>query len=62
MVFQERNVWHQKVRIICSDECSVKIPCRLIDLRLVLKKICAQLMLCTLGISYILVSAEVPTR
>ena len=64
MVFPERDIWHRKVRIICSDEClcSVKAPHRLIDLCLVLKKICAQHVLCALGISYILMSMEVPRR
>lgn len=64
MVFPERDVWHRKVRIICSDEClcSVKSPRRLIDLCLVLKKICAQHVFCALGISYILMSMEAPRR
>lgn len=64
MVFQERDVWHQKVRIICSDEClcSVKAPCRRIDLCFTLKKICAQHVLRALGISYILMSMEAPRR
>lgn len=64
MVFPERDVWHRKVRIICSDEClcSVKAPRRLIDLCLVLKKICAQHVLCALGISCILMSMEAPRR
>lgn len=42
--------------------CSVKTPCRLIDLCLVLKKICAQYVLYALGISYILMSVEAPRR
>lgn len=64
LVFPERDVWHWKVRIICSDEClcSVKAPRRLIDLCLVLKKICAQHVLCALGISYILMSMEASRR
>lgn len=64
MVFRERAVWHQKVRITCSDECLclVKIPRRLIDLCLVLKKIYAQHVLCVLGPSYILMSMEAPRR
>lgn len=64
MVFQGRGGWHQKVRIICCDEClcSVKTPLRLIDLCLVLKKICAQHVLDVLGISYIFMSIEAPRR
>lgn len=64
MVFQERDVWCQKVRIICSNKCpcSVKSPHRLTDLCLAPQKICAQHMLCALGISYISMSTEAPRR
>lgn len=51
-------------KIICSDEylCSLKTSCRLIDLCLVLKKICAQHVFYALGISCILMSMEAPRR
>lgn len=39
---------------------SVRNPCRLIDLYLVLKEICAQHELCALGISSMLMSMEAP--
>lgn len=64
MVFQERDIWYRKVRIICSDEClrSVETPRRLIDSCLVLKQIWAQHVLCALGIAYSLMSTEAPRR